>query len=371
MIIGIDAREIQNGVYTGIGRALVNFLEYFDRNAGEDRVVLFSAKALPFAFSAKIKNVVMKERWTIWFDQVQLAQAIKKEGVEVFYSPYYKVPFLAACRKVSAILDLMYLQYEPYRRKMGWFKEMYYRTVARQMARVSDQVLTCSEFSRQDIMTVYGINEKKIKVLPLSVADSYRPQTDEAKLAGAKRSFGIPGRYILYVGNFKQHKNVGALVKAFGMIANALPDVFLVLVGPRADGYAGLVKEAKALGLAERVLFPGMFTKSEDLCLLYSGAEVFVMPAMYEGFGVPVVEAMACGVPVVSSSATSLPEVVGDAGILVDPSRIEDLAGAVKTMIEDGEIRRSFIVRGFQRIETFKNDRVAGLLLGFLRSERW
>ncbi len=354
MIIGIDAREIQNGVYTGIGRALFNFLDHFDRQPGMDRCILFSSKPISFTFSGRIRNRVVKEKCTFWWDQVKLAAALKKEKVDVFYSPYYKVPLLASCKKVSAILDLIYLRFEPYRRRMPWFKKLYYYTVARYMAHAVDRVWTSSQYSLEDVVKLYGVDRNKIDVVSLSVAEVYRPETDEKQIAAVKKIFRIPGRYLLYVGNFKAHKNVATLLEAFRQVAATSPGLSLVLAGPRADGYAQLLRWVADQGLAAKIIFTGKMTEGVDLRSLYSGAEIFVMPSFYEGFGIPPIEAMACGVPVVSSRASSLPEVVGDAGVLVDPNDPKAFAQAIMRILEDGEFRKSLVARGLKQVEQFR-----------------
>ena len=306
MRLGIDAREIQGGVYTGIGRPLANFLDYFVAQVDRDICVLFSSKKVPIDFGEKVSNVVIPEGNTFVWDQWLLPQAIKKAQVDLFYSPYYKIPLLKPCRTVSAILDLMYIAYEPYYKTMPPWAKLYYATFGRAYAHRADKILTCSRYSQKDIERIYGVDESKIKIVPLSVASIYFASQDPSQVALTKRKFNINGRYILYMGNFKAHKNIVPLIHAFASIASEFPDVNLVLAGHKEHTYPEMVNIIQGKGLTERVIFTGKVSESDGPQFLYQGAEVFVMPTHYEGFGLPPLEAMASGIPVIASRATSV-----------------------------------------------------------------
>ena len=358
MRLGIDAREIQNGVYTGIGRPLADLLHYFAGLDNEDSCVLFSARKVPLDLGPRVTNVVLKEHITFVWDQWQLPLALKKEGVDIFYSPYYKVPLMKPCTTVSAILDLMYLSFGPYHERMSSFARAYYAVFGRAYARCADKVLTCSAYSKKDIQRIYGIGACKIEVIPLGLGGIYRPQ---------KGPTGINGRYILYLGNFKVHKNVKNIIKAFAFIAAAFPDMNLVLAGPKEYTYPHLVQLARELHLEHRVVFPGKITESDDPRFLYSGADVFVMPSLYEGFGLPPLEAMACGVPVIVSNTTSMPEVVQDAGILVDPDNVAAIADAMREVLTNDGLRNDLIAKGLRRAREYEADKVSARVYAFLK----
>ncbi|MBF0571570.1 MAG: glycosyltransferase family 4 protein [Candidatus Omnitrophica bacterium] len=358
MHLGIDAREIQNGVYTGIGRPLANFLEYFSGLNNEDACILFSARKVPIDFGPRIKNVVLSEHITFIWDQWQLPQALKQEEVDLFYSPYYKVPLMKPCPMVSSILDLMYLSFEPYYKKMSPLSKAYYAVFGKLYTDIADKILTCSEYSKRDIQCIYGVQEQKIKVIPLSVGNIYR------------RELGTPpvkGRYVLYVGNFKIHKNVKSIVESFALIANSFPDLNLVLAGPKGHTYKELLGIAQKNGLQERVIFLGKITEADHPQFLYSGAEVFVMPTLYEGFGLPPLEAMACGVPVVASNTTSIPEVVKDAGLLVDPMNPSAIANAIKEVLTNDRLKKEMIAKGLRYSQEYESTKVSAQLYDFLK----
>ena len=368
MRLGIDAREIQEGVYTGIGRALVNFLEYLSTQDNSDTCVLFSSKIIPIDFGPKVIHVVMPESQTFLWDQWTLPQAIKKSGVDLFYSPYYKIPLLKPCPTVSAILDLMYLTYKPYYQVMSPVAKLYYATFGRWYAHRADWILTCSQYSKQEIKQTCGVDEGKIKVIALSVAPIYFSAYDEGKIKAIKQKFNINGRYLLYMGNFKTHKNIALLIQAYARIAKEFSDVNLVLAGPLEHTYLQLVKTIEDHQLKNRVIFTGKIMESDEPQYLYQGAEVFVMPSLYEGFGIPPLEAMACGVPVVASQETSLPQIVGEAGVLVDAKDASQMAEAIKSIFENAQLKQELKIKGLQRAQIFESRKVAQEMADFFKT---
>lgn len=367
MHLGIDGREIENGVYTGIGRALANFLQYFSGLKNEDTCVVFSTRKLPIALGPKISNVVVTRLPTLVWDQVALALAIKKEHIDLFYSPYYKVPIAAPCPVVNAVLDLMYLSFPAYRRSMPIWSKLYYLTFGSACLRKSRRILTCSQFSKQDIMRIYRIDERQIDVVPLSVAPIYRPEKDQARITAVKKQLGINGRYFLSMGNFKPHKNVQNIIRAFACsVAVDYKDVVLVLAGPKEHGYAELKQLVKDYRMDKRVIFPGKISEKDLPHALYSGAEALVMPTLYEGFGLPVVEAMACGTPVIASDTTSLPEVAGNAAMLVDPHDVIAIGNGMRTILEHDAVRADLKAKGLARVAMFDPMRIERLTYDFL-----
>lgn len=366
MILGIDAREVENGVSTGIGRSLFNFLRYLSETHYHDQIVLFSSKPLQFSLGIRVENHVMVEDSTRFWDQIKLPLAMRNQRVEVFYSPYFKLPLATKAHCVCAVYDLMYLKFPGYRSLLGRRDGFYYGTFGRMCLKKAKKVLTCSQFSKNDIMKVYGVSRRKIEVIPLSVSSFYRPETDQEQIETVKSGYGIRGRYLLYVGNFKEHKNVPALLKAFKELAEPM-DLQLVLVGPKADGYKKLQRQAKELGIDGRVVFTDLILDEAVLRALYSGAEVFVMPSLYEGFGLPPVEAMACGTPVVTSDAASLPEVVADAAVLVDASKPPEIARAVETVMRDEVLRKGLIRQGILRAAQLSETSLSRRMFDFLR----
>jgi len=229
----------------------------------------------------------------------------------------------------------------------------------RWMARKAALVITESEHSRWDIVSILKIPKEKIRVVPNGIPDGYRPVRDQALLARVRGRYGISGRYILYIGNFKPHKNVRRLIEAYVGLSDLLKETYrLVLCGRRDRFRVELESYVRHLGMEQNTVFVD-FVEDEDMPALYSAAEFFVFPSLYEGFGLPPLEAMACGTPVICSEATSLPEVMGDAGVLVDARRPDRLAEAMTTVLTDEGLRRELGVKGLRRSRMFSVDRVA------------
>jgi glycosyltransferase involved in cell wall biosynthesis len=178
-----------------------------------------------------------------------------------------------------------------------------------------------------------------------------------------KKKYGIKKDYLLYVGNFKPHKNVDCLVEAFIQLPSRLKEYYQLVLSGKLDEYSiRLVEKVKKLSLDGKVVFTGLVS-DDDLPSLYSGATVFVFPSLYEGFGLPPLEAMACGTPVICSNKTSLPEVIGDGGVLVDPGRPEDFTNAIESLLSDQSVRDSISLKGLQRAREFSLGRTAKKLL--------
>jgi len=359
MLLGIDAREIENGVFTGIGGPLANFLNYFSQEENDDACVLFSTKAVPIHFGSKVRNVVIEDCLTFYWDQVKLSKALKEEGIELFYSPYYKIPYFSPCPTVSAVLDLMYLALDEYRQDLGLLKQIYYFTFGRMLAQKADYVWTCSQHSKQDIVKLYGVKPEKITVIPLSIDNHYRLKEGEDAFQKVKTKFGIDARYIYYFGSFKFHKNVKSIIRAFKRVTAEYRDLKLVLAGPKEYCYPQLQTLVNELSLKDKVMFLGKIADKEDARLLYTAAEIFVMPTLYEGFGLPPAEAMACGTPVVTSNSTALPEVAGDAGILVNPYQVDDITQAIRHILQDEKLRERLKRAGPKQAENFYEEKIA------------
>jgi glycosyltransferase involved in cell wall biosynthesis len=194
----------------------------------------------------------------------------------------------------------------------------------------------------------------------LGVGTRYRPIAEKKVLDSTRKKFQLPDRFILYLGNFKPHKNVAALVRAFGTIEQKFPAYKLVLAGP-LDGSGQKLRETiESDGLAHRILFTDTVREEDCPEALLSLSDLFVFPTLYEGFGLPPLEAMACGTPVIAGNGTAVPEVVGDAGILVNPLDINEIAEAVAELLNSPEKRLLYVQKGLQRAKLFDEEKTAG-----------
>jgi glycosyltransferase involved in cell wall biosynthesis len=243
------------------------------------------------------------------------------------------------------------------------------RVVPRSVAR-SDHVLADSAATRADLLEVYAAPPDKVSVLYPGVDARFRPPDDPAALAGVRARYALgPEPFVLSVGTLQPRKNSVRLIQAFARLLAARPGepLQLVIAGSRGWQFDAIFAEVERQGLAGRVRFPG-FVADEDLPALYGAAAVLAYPALYEGFGLPVLEALACGTPVVTSTRSSLPEAAGDAALLVDPLDVDALAGALGRLLNDGALRAALRERGLDHAARFTWARAAGELLGVYRA---
>ena len=196
MLIGIDAREIQDGVFTGIGRALNNFLAFFGTLQDEHRCILFSEKPLPGQYGPRSTSVVCAPASiTVVWDQIVLSRLIKKHSIDLFYSPYYKVPLFASIPIISTIFDLMYIYYPIQWRGTGLFSRWYYRIFGGLMANNAHTIFTCSNYSRSEILQFYKITPAKVLVIYLGLSDRYRQIEDLSAIESVKKKFAVLSQF--------------------------------------------------------------------------------------------------------------------------------------------------------------------------------
>lgn len=356
MLFGIDAREIQEGVFTGIGRALFNFLEFFGKQHDEHRCILFSERPISAVSGERIKQVNIHSKHTIYWDQLVLPRLIAKYRVDRFYSPYYKVPLKTSVPILSTIFDLMYIYYPIQWKGTDFFSRLYYRVFGSLMAKKTSSIFTCSEFSKSEITRFYPVHPDKVKVLYLGLSDLYQPVTDATRIDQVNKKYGISRPFILYTGNFKPHKNVETLINAFSGIFNRETGLQLVLAGNNTDdNFKRLIPAIAQSQAADAIITTGLVSLDEQIAL-YSGCLMYVCPSLYEGFGYPPLEAMACGAPVISSDRTSLKEIIGDAALVCDPLQSDDIAKKIMCIYNDPALRNDLHNRGRLQAQKFTND---------------
>lgn len=280
--------------------------------------------------------------------------------VDVFYSPDFVLPpTLPSTRTLLTVHDLSFLRYpEHFVPKLV----QYLTRVVPDSVRRADRVLADSEATRADLVELLGTPPEKVEVLYSGVDARFRPLPQEGERERLRTRYGLDRPYVLSVGTLQPRKNYIRLIRAFARLSPR--ETVLVIAGGRGWLYEEVLEEAARF--PDRVRILG-FVEEEDLPALYRGARLFVMPSFYEGFGLPVLEAMACGVPVVCSGVSSLPEVAGDAALLVDPTDEEGLAEAMRRALEDEPLRERMRARGLARAASFTWDRAARQLLGVLR----
>lgn len=267
-----------------------------------------------------------------------------KEHPCLFFSPGYNAPLHSSTPFVFTIHDLNHLYIAA---NSNAFKRLFYRLFIFPACYRAYKVLTVSVFSKGKILEWSGIPEEKVVVVGNGVDEKFSP-------TGSKYNPGFP--YLLYIGNRKPHKNISRLLKAF-VLSKLSKDLKLLMSGkPDVE----TIKLIKQLNLDDKIIFAGLI-EDNKLPDFYRGAIAFVFPSLFEGFGLPPLEAMACGTPVLTSNVTSIPEVVGDAALMVDPYDIEAIASGIKRVVEDSQLRKELSQKGIARAKLFSWDKTAEL----------
>jgi glycosyltransferase involved in cell wall biosynthesis len=224
----------------------------------------------------------------------------------------------------------------------------------RSSARRAALIIASSHYTAADLTRIYGVPAEKIRVIYPSLSPDFARVADPAAIESVRARYGIPGRYILYVGSIEPKKNVHRLIQAYAALRRARQvEHPLVITGRPLWLSQPILDLPAALGIERHVIFTGP-ARQEDLAALYSGADVFAFLGMYEGFGYPPLEAMACGTPVLAANRTSLPEVLGDSALLVDPDREEDVAAGLARLLDDADLRDRMRAQGLRRAEQFQ-----------------
>jgi glycosyltransferase involved in cell wall biosynthesis len=358
--VGVDGRELREGVRTGIRRYVVEVLRAAAARGVECVVYGDRGTRLPEGTGATLR--VLEGGLTPWWDQVTLPHALRRDGADVLLSPYYKRPLLTPCPAVITIHDLFFIGY-PGRARPVYDATM--TALARAYARGAAAIVADSEHSRSAIVARLGLPAWRVSVIPVGLGREFAPA---APSAAQRERYGLGARYALYVGNFLPHKNLPRLLRAWAALPAPLRASHrLVLAGGDRAGQPALAALAASLGLHAHVVFAGLVADA-DLPAVYGGADALVQPSLEEGFGLPALEAMACGAPVIASRRGALPEVVGEAGVLVDPEDERGLADALARVLGSDAERAALSRRGLARAREFGAERTAGRVVDLLEA---
>jgi glycosyltransferase involved in cell wall biosynthesis len=360
----------------GIGRFVRNLVNAVVKHDTTDAFLLLHANPNPgrspnYPPASNVNRRVLRvnERWMniIWHRlQVPIPADWLTGPVDLFHSPDFVMPPVRGARSILTVHDLAFLLYpECADARLRAYLE---RVVPRSAAR-ADYVVADSENTRNDVICLLGVPPERVTVVPGGVDPAFQPVDDPARQAALRQAIGLDADtpYILFVGVIEPRKNLVGLIEAFDILKSrrSLPHK-LVVAGRRGWLSGGTMERAERSPHRADIIFPG-FIPDGELPTLYSAAETFAFPSHYEGFGLPVLEAMACGTPVVASRASSLPEVVGDAGMQIDPDDPERLASALELLALNPEMRADFGTRGLERAALFSWDAAAKVMLDVYR----
>ncbi|MBN1405902.1 MAG: glycosyltransferase family 4 protein [Candidatus Omnitrophica bacterium] len=368
MKIALDLRLTPKIMAGGIGKYAVNLAKHLIAIDNDNSYVIIvnseSAECLkelqPKAelFFSDIPNLSFKEHYLI-------PRIIKKLKADIYHSPYYVVPAFIGCACISTIHDISPLKLP---QNFSRTALIYYNFMLLNTIKKCKRIIVDSNQTASDLTEKFPECEDKIRVIALAAQtnrlQNFSAQEYAAKSAKIKSKYGISGDFIFYLGNLKPHKNLSRLIKAFSHIISAMDTKYtLVIGGAKSDEYKKLQSKADNMGLCKSVIFTG-FIDEDDLPVLFKESRLFVYPSLYEGFGLPVLEAMAYGTPVLTSNCTSLAELAANAALLVDPYNIKDISDGMKKILTDKITKDRIAAAGLIRAGEFTWEKTAKQTLG-------
>lgn len=354
MIIGIEAAHANKKKRSGVEEVCFRLIQELKKIIPRDvGVVLYSnaplsgeLAALPANWKIKILRWPFSKLWS----HLRLSFEFLFSPPDIFFAPGQLIPFFAPKKTAVFVHDSAFeATPEAYR----FFGRLYLKWMNRRIVSKAKIIITSTEFNKREMIKYYGKDvESKIRVIPLAY-DSEKFTVHSAQFTGdALKKYGIKQPFILSVGRLETKKNTARLIEAFNKIKNNQSNIQLVLAGPPGAGHEAVKEAIEKSPFKKDMILPG-FVSEGDLPALYAGAEVFVFPSLYEGFGLPVLEAMASGCPVIASGGGALEEVGGGAAIYVNPQSVDDIARGIGEFLNDQNLREEKIRLGLERVRQF------------------
>jgi glycosyltransferase involved in cell wall biosynthesis len=374
MRIAIDGRTIVHG-RSGVGTYAHRIVSGLLRRDQRNEYFLFLSAPWPDLEAPNLRKFVIERSDRMirnrWWENVRLPRYLVRHQVDVYFSPAYALPVRprftrrGSTRFVVTIHDVITdILPETFTLRMRVWQALFNRNAVA----LADRIIVDSESTKRDLLRLYGPTPQPVCVVPLSVGDEYVREVDPVTLQRVRERYALPQSFVLFVGTIEPRKNVAGLARAYQRLPEELRRRFpLVICGAIGWHAEPILSELNALNVSESIRCVG-FAAHEDLPALYSLASLFVYPSFYEGFGYPPLEAMACGVPVITSNTSSLPEVVGDAGIMVDPRDEAALAASIQRVLEDRELQARLSLKGLEQAARFRWQTTADETLAILES---
>lgn len=345
MRIGIDATLLQKGRYTGIENYSINLIKSLLKADKENSYILFFRKEVPNELenmTSSFEFMISPTSNRIFTDQIWMPWAIKKARIDLLHCPAFPSPVISDCRTILTIHDAVHWKYP---KTLSKGSRYYYRHLFPQAIERAAKIITVSNSTKNDLIGFFPKAKVKIRVIYEAVDSAFFAK----KRYKSCYEFGMR-KYILTVGSIEPRKNLDVLLKAFHIVQQQNgADFKLVIVGRRA----WLKKFHVPEEIKEAVIFTGYIPSKEDLAYIYQNAFLFVLPSIYEGFGLPVLEAMSAGTPVLCSNTSSLPEVAGDAAEYAGPNKPEEFSEKILKIINNESLRKQMVLKGYQRVRLF------------------
>ncbi|MBC2579905.1 glycosyltransferase family 1 protein [Clostridium sp. DJ247] len=359
MKIAIDARGVNWYKGTGIGTYTDKILRYMVSKHREHKYhIYWSGPDYDSYKHSNTKIIMTSNKHHKFFEQNYFPNNLAKENADIYHIPQNGIGISEKilCKTVVTIHDLIpYILPETVGK--GYLSK--FLDQIPKIINISSGILTVSECSKRDILKFFPIDESKIFVTPLAADEQYKPLDKIDSMNIVKKLYNITKPFILYIGGFSPRKNVKSLISAYSKIyKNIKQDYELVIIGATKEDGNSLKKLIVDMGIESKVKFTGFVTE-ELLPVFYNACDVFVYPSLYEGFGLPPLEAMSCGTPVITSNISSIPEVVGDGGILIDPFDVDELVSSLEKLLNHENERKSLSMKALQRASEFSWEKTA------------
>ena len=370
MKIGINVLYLLPGRVGGSETYIRNLIKWLPIVGHENEYLVFINEESIGVFDPTAPGVTIipcpvralnRPRRILW-EQFGLPAQVQRRGIDILLSAGMTAPFRCPATSVLMLYDLQHINQPG---NFPWYYLLFLRSLIYGSAKSADGVLTLSHQVKSDIIRSYHISPDRIEVTHLAVDHDAFTLHGPPDTGTVKTRYGLPDRFILYAASSLPHKNHERLFQAFRQVRDRIPGLKLVLTGARDKGGETLLRKIQMMGLGQDVLLLG-WLPFEDVPSIYRASEAFVFPTLHEGFGLPVLEAMACGIPVVCSKIEPLLEVAGDAALFVDPLSPEEIAAAVIKVVTDAPTREHLIGKGLARSNEFTWEATAKKTLAFL-----
>jgi glycosyltransferase involved in cell wall biosynthesis len=342
--IAIDTQTTL-GQRSGFGFYVKNLVEALQKIDKNNKYILIAPK--------QKQDFYTLERFT--WDQFKFPKIAKNKKVDILHQPCFSVPIFYKGKKVVTVHDIIPLIFPG---NLPLVSRLFYSRWMTYSYRYADMIIADSICTKNDIVKHLGIAPEKIKVIYLAVSSDFKPESSRTKTEEIEKKYNTTDKYFIHIGTLEPRKNLMFLVRSYSLAVKSGVKENLVIAGKKGWYFEGLFDLVKKLGLEKRVIFTG-YVEDKDTPTLYSGATALIFPSIYEGFGFPPLEAMACGTPVISSNTSSLPEVVGDAGILIPPKNEKEWANMMIEVSQNNKLAEKLKIKGLQQAKKFSWEQTA------------
>lgn len=357
MRIGIEAQRILRKKKHGMDVVALELIKNLQEIDHQNQYVIFSRNGEDENAIAETKNFKVQKfssfTYADW-EQVKLKKAIQSQQIDLLHCTANTAPLFLSVPLILTLHDIIYLEKVDFKGTTYQnFGNLYRRYVVPKIVKNAELILTVSEFERKNIIDHLQLPEKKVQVLYNGVSPQFHNEYSSQQLDAFRAAYHLPENYILFLGNTAPKKNTPNVIKAYVEYCHTEKEVIpLVLLDYKKEMVVKQLEEMQQQEVIKKIIFPG-YISHHQMPLVYNAATIFLYPSLRESFGLPILEAMACGVPVITSTTSSMPEIAGRAAELVDPFNYLQIANAMKKLMQDDLLRNEFVKKGLQRVKSF------------------